>query len=45
MEKDVENRKGLCVLCGQRVRTGDAYVESSEGYIHHACLSESSVLA
>lgn len=41
----LEKKLGLCVICGQRVFSDDSYLESSEGYCHRNCLSETSALA
>jgi hypothetical protein len=35
-----QNKLGICVLCGSRVFTSDEYLEATEGYCHHNCLTE-----
>ncbi|MFO7793677.1 MAG: hypothetical protein R6V35_01755 [Candidatus Nanohaloarchaea archaeon] len=39
-----KNKLGICVICGSRVFTNDNYLEASEGYCHHNCISESKAL-
>jgi hypothetical protein len=36
--KQKTNRKGLCVICGDRVKGKEEYIESSEGYCHRNCI-------
>lgn len=37
-EKRLAGRKGVCVLCGERVHTEQDYIEVTEGYCHRGCI-------
>ena len=37
--KQVSDKLGICLICGQRVFSDDEHVEASEGYCHHNCLA------
>jgi hypothetical protein len=39
VNKSVSERKGLCVICGDRVHGTENYIESTEGYCHKKCLT------
>lgn len=34
----ISSRKGLCVVCGERVYGEEKYIEADEGYCHRHCL-------
>lgn len=38
--EDEGKKLGKCVLCGERVKTDQRYLTTSEGYTHKACLKE-----
>lgn len=34
------DKLGKCLICGERVRTSQNYITTSEGYTHKKCLRE-----
>ncbi|MFB6100319.1 MAG: hypothetical protein ABEK16_03520 [Candidatus Nanohalobium sp.] len=38
VRESIQGRKGLCVICGERVKEGHSYIESEEGYCHRGCI-------
>ncbi|QGA80853.1 hypothetical protein [Candidatus Nanohalobium constans] len=38
VRKSIDQRRGNCVICGDRVHNSDDYIESTDGYCHKECL-------
>jgi len=45
MRMKLTKRLGFCVICGDRVLSEEAFVESEDGYCHHNCLADASATA
>ncbi|MFB6209038.1 MAG: hypothetical protein ABEJ56_02760 [Candidatus Nanohaloarchaea archaeon] len=40
----VSDKLGVCLICGDRVFSDENHLKATEGYCHHSCLTDASVM-
>ena len=40
VQESIRRRRGLCIICGERVYEEEEHIEVAEGYCHKDCVFE-----